>query len=103
MENPTIITYDTEAEPWAELEKGPDSKIDATINYLPVLMQEIRQGRPMKIVGQPLYYVPQAVAVEPGDPELAQKLGEIVEEMHADGTLTDLSMKWFGVDLTRVP
>lgn len=103
VENPTIVTYDTEAEPWAELEKGPGSKIDATINYLPVLMQEIRQGRPMKIVGQPLYYVPQAVAVEPGDPELAQKLAEIVEEMHADGTLTDLSMKWFGVDLTRVP
>lgn len=103
VNDPVITTYDTEAEPWAELEKGPESQIDATINYLPVLMQEIRQGRPLRIIGQPLYYVPQAVAIEPGDPELADRLAEIIAEMHADGTLTGLSMKWFGVDLTRVP
>lgn len=103
INDPIIVTYDTEPEAWDELSKGPDSEIDATINYLPVLMEEIRQGRPMRIVGQPLYYVPQAVAIEHGDPEFASTLATIVEDMHADGTLTALSMKWFGLDLTKVP
>ena len=26
---------------------------------------------------------------------------QIVQEMHADGTLTAMSNKWFGLDLTR--
>lgn len=103
IDDPVIITYDTESAPWDELEKWPDAEIDATINYLPVLMGEIQKGRSLRIVGQPLYYVPQAVAIEPGDPELAAKLIEIVEAMHADGTLTALSLKWFGIDLTSIP
>lgn len=102
IDNPVIVTYDTESAVWDELGKGPDAEIEATINYLPVLMEEIGRGRPMRIVGQPLYYVPQVVAIEPGDPELAGRLAEIVGDMHADGTLTGLSMKWFGMDLTRL-
>ncbi len=31
---------------------------------------------------------------------LVQKLDEIVQQMHADGTLTALSMKWYKTDLT---
>ena len=30
------------------------------------------------------------------------KIAEIIAAMHADGTLTELSMKWYGVDLTTV-
>jgi polar amino acid transport system substrate-binding protein len=103
INDPVIITYDTEAAPWDELEKWPNSSIDATINYLPVLMAEIQRGRSLRIVGQPLYYVPQAIAIEPGDPEFAVTLTDIVDAMHADGTLTAMSVKWFGVDLTRIP
>lgn len=103
INDPTIVTYDSEAGPWDELSKGKASQIDATINYLPVLMEQIRLGRPMRIVGQPLYYVPQAVAIEPGDTEFAEALAQIIGEMHADGTLSELSLKWFGVDLTRLP
>ena len=32
---------------------------------------------------------------------LAAKLKEIVDGMHADGTLTNLSTKWFEIDLTQ--
>ncbi len=31
---------------------------------------------------------------------LVQKLNEIIQQMHADGTLTALSMKWYRTDLT---
>jgi ABC-type amino acid transport substrate-binding protein len=32
---------------------------------------------------------------------LAQ-LNEILDEMRADGTLTELSLEWYGIDLTTV-
>jgi ABC-type amino acid transport substrate-binding protein len=31
---------------------------------------------------------------------LVDEVSRIVEEMHADGTLTELSMTWYGEDLT---
>ena len=32
-----------------------------------------------------------------------ERLNRIISEMHADGTLSDLSMKWYGVDITKGP
>ena len=61
----------------------------------------IKQGAPIKIVGQPLYYGPAAMAIEPGDPEFEQRLKDTIAAMHEDGTLSALSNRWFGVDLTR--
>ncbi|MDH4346774.1 MAG: hypothetical protein OEW31_10610 [Thermoleophilia bacterium] len=29
-----------------------------------------------------------------------EKISEIIDEMHADGTLSTLSEKWYGADLT---
>jgi polar amino acid transport system substrate-binding protein len=40
------------------------------------------------------------VAIDKGDPEWAAKLKEIIDAMHADGTLSELSQKWYGADLT---
>jgi ABC-type amino acid transport substrate-binding protein len=34
---------------------------------------------------------------------LMQKVGEIITEMHEDGTLSEFSMNWFGEDLTKDP
>jgi polar amino acid transport system substrate-binding protein len=30
------------------------------------------------------------------------KLNDIIAEMHQDGTLTELSEKWYGVDYTTI-
>ena len=77
-------------------ETGPASSLgDIT------LTQAIANGLPLRIVGEPVFYEPLAVAVDKGDAEFTQKIAEIVGAMHADGTLTALSEKWFGVDLTR--
>ena len=62
---------------------------------------QIKAGAPLKIVGQPLNYGPAAVAVEPGDPELAALIEKTINSMRDDGTLSALSIKWFGVDLSR--
>jgi polar amino acid transport system substrate-binding protein len=55
-------------------------------------------------VGSPVFYEPLAVAVDrsgPDDTDFMAKLDEIVTAMHADGTLTKFSQKWFGLDLTE--
>ena len=100
IDDPVIVTFEEESATLEALAKGDGVELDGVINYLPTLMEAIRSGIPLRIVGQPLYHVPQAVAIEPGDREFATLLGEIVAEMHADGTLTSLSMKWFDFDLT---
>lgn len=101
IDNPVIVNFENEEDAFAALAKGDGVELDAVVNYLPTLMALVNDGKPFRIIGQPLYRAPQSVAIEPGDPELAAKLKEIVDGMHADGSLTNLSMKWFEVDLTK--
>jgi polar amino acid transport system substrate-binding protein len=64
----------------------------------------IDAGQPVVKVGEPVYAEPLAVAVDksgPPDADFVAKLKEIVDAMHADGTLTQFSMKWFKADLTQ--
>jgi polar amino acid transport system substrate-binding protein len=64
----------------------------------------IDDGLPIVPVGEPVFYEPLAVAfdktVEDND-SLVAAVDAIVGEMHADGTLSELSLKWFGTDLTK--
>ena len=56
---------------------------------------------PLKVIGEPLFKEPLAIAIDKGDPEFSAKMAEIVEAMHQDGTLSELSLKWYGADLTE--
>jgi polar amino acid transport system substrate-binding protein len=101
IDDPIIVLYDHEEQAFDALAKGDGVEIDGFVNYLPTVMELIKEGKPFKIVGQPLYRVPQAVAILPGDPELAELLKTTVDQMQADGTLSKLSMKWYEFDLTQ--
>jgi polar amino acid transport system substrate-binding protein len=102
--DPTIKTYDTDSTAIQDLALGDGRRLDAVISALPTLQAAIKAGSPIKIVGDPLYYEPLSVAIDRSsqlDPEsLVDRISEIVDEMHDDGTLTELSKKWYGVDLT---
>ena len=63
-------------------------------------MRLIEDGKPFKIIGTPLYRVPQAVAIQPGDAEFAAQMRTVVEDMRQDGTLRALSLEWFAIDVT---
>jgi polar amino acid transport system substrate-binding protein len=80
---------------------GDGTRLDAAMTALPTIQGAIKSGYPIKVVGSPLFYEPLAVAIEKGDPELHAKIAEIVKAMQDDGTLTKLSMKWYGADLTK--
>jgi polar amino acid transport system substrate-binding protein len=64
----------------------------------------LADGTPMINVGDPVFYEPLAVATDktgPAHAELQAALVQIVKDMHADGTLSTFSKKWFdGQDLT---
>ena len=97
-----IRTYDTDTNAFDDLRIGDGVRLDAVFSALPTIQEAIKHGYPMRVIGDPAFYEPLAVATDKGDPEFDAKIKEIVDAMHKDGTLTKLSMKWYGVDLTSV-
>jgi polar amino acid transport system substrate-binding protein len=105
IDDPEIKTYNTDTSAIADLEIGDGDRLDAVMSALPTLEGAIEKGKPLKIVGDPLYYEPLAVAIDKNAPEdpmaLVEEISGIIEDMHADGTLSELSEKWYGTDLTK--
>jgi polar amino acid transport system substrate-binding protein len=105
VDDPQIQTYDTDSSAIQDLALGDGARLDAAMSSLTTLQEAVDSGTPIKIVGDPLYYEPLAVAIDkeaPSDPKpLVDEVSKIVNEMHEDGTLTELSKKWYGIDLTK--
>ncbi|MGZ5299849.1 MAG: transporter substrate-binding domain-containing protein [Actinomycetota bacterium] len=100
-ENVTLKTYDTDSTAIQDLVLG---RVDAVMSAVPTLQGAIDKDKPIQLLGDPVFFEPLAVAVDKSAPlddsTLVAKLSEIIDAMHADGTLTALSMKWYGEDLT---
>lgn len=94
IDNPEIVTYAVTGPNYLALSEG---RVDALIDDRVAIEGQIARGRAIRIVGEPLFSAPAAVAIDQGDPELAAEIARIVAEMREDGTLRDLSMRWFGV------
>jgi polar amino acid transport system substrate-binding protein len=105
VDDPQIQTYDTDTTAIQDLALGDGVRLDAAISATPTLQTAIDKGRPIKLVGDPVFAEPLAVAFDKDAPldntALVEEVSRIIEEMHEDGTLTDLSMKWYGEDLTK--
>jgi ABC-type amino acid transport substrate-binding protein len=86
---------------------GGGNRLDAVITSVTVAQGWIDAGNDARIVGDPVFFEPLAVAFDksaPLDPQsLVDAASAIVGGMHADGTLTALSQEWFGLDLTAGP
>jgi len=94
-----IRTYETDTNVMDDLRLGDGVRLDAGISSIPNIHEAMKNGYPLRIVGQSVFYEPLAVVVAKGDPEFSSKVKNIIEEMRSDGTLKALSVKWFGVDL----
>jgi purine catabolism regulator len=80
---------------------GDGVRLDAVVSSLPSILDAQKAGYPIKQLGEPVFYEPLAVAIEHGDAELEAKVAEAVAAMQADGTLSKLSEKWYGVDYSK--
>ena len=66
----------------------------------------IANGTPIVKVGAPVFTEQLAVALDKSGPSTADflvSLDKIITDMHADGTLSAMSNKWFKADLTTPP
>ncbi len=65
------------------------------------------EGLPVVKVGEPVFSENLAVAFDKNsdlnNDTLVARVSEIIAEMHEDGTLSELSLKHFGADLTADP
>jgi polar amino acid transport system substrate-binding protein len=77
---------------------------DAIVGNANALADAVQQGAPIRILeGPPIFAVSVAFALDKSGPNttaLKAILDEIVTEMHEDGTLSALSIKWLEKDVT---
>jgi polar amino acid transport system substrate-binding protein len=101
IDDAEVSGYDTDTTALEDLTNG---RLDAVITSVTTAQGYIDAGNPVKIVGDPVFYEPLSVGFDkssdPSSESLYNAVDGIVKEMHEDGTLTDLSDKWYGLDLT---
>ena len=95
--------YDTDTTALQDLALG---RLDAVMTSEPTAQAFIDSGKPVKIIGDPLFGEPLAIAFDKSseldDASLLAAVDQIVKDMHEDGTLTELSKKWYeGIDVTE--
>ena len=83
-----------------DLRLGDGVRINAMVGSLPAILAAIESGYPVRVLGEPVFYEPLAVAIDRGDAEFNNKVASIVRKMKEDGTLKALSQKWYGIDYT---
>ena len=100
IDDADIRTYNTDVPAIKDLEVG---RLDAAISSLTTLQGAQEEGSAIEIVDN-VFYEPLSVAVDRNsslDPtSFIEELDRIVQEMHADETLSALSEEWFGQDLS---
>jgi polar amino acid transport system substrate-binding protein len=99
VDDPELVTFDTEVPGLAATAKG---KLDAFLCSEPVGAGAIANGAALRKLAQPAYYSyktgyvdkKSGLAVGP----FVERVNEIVDGLHADGTLKRLSIEYFGKD-----
>lgn len=93
-----VKLYKNDNQTLLELNNG---NIDAVITDRVVGVNAINQGDlDFKLLGNPLRSEDIAVAFRQEDDSLREAIDVILQEMHEDGTLAELSEKWLKVDIT---
>lgn len=98
ISNPTIKSYETSTIALDDLRLGDGVRLDGVVSSLPVFLEAIENGYPIKVLGEPIFYEPLSLTIDLGDHEFDHELEEIIAAMRSDGTLSKISIKWYGVD-----
>jgi polar amino acid transport system substrate-binding protein len=102
----TVVPLATDAECPQSIQAGRQ-EFQAFLTSNTVVQAAIDGGVTVHRVGSPVFSENLAVAFDKNssldNASAVARVGEIIQEMHNDGTLTELSMKWFGEDLTTSP
>lgn len=102
----TVVPLETDQECAQALAAGRQD-FQGYVTSQTVVNANIAAGLPVKQLGEPVYSEDLAAAFDksstlPSD-TLRAEVDKIITNMHNDGTLSELSMKWFKEDLTQAP
>lgn len=97
--NFNIRTYENREGAVNDLKLG---RVDAYVQSRPVLLAEIESGESdLRLVGEGFLPVPVGFPFRKDeDPEVLDKVNDALTELREDGTLAELSNKYFGADIT---
>lgn|SRR5574341_451928 len=95
--------YDTDSTAIDDLSLGDGVRLDAILTAQPTGLGAIADGKPLKQLGDPVFFEYLAAAIDKASPKDAAsflaEITRIVQAMHTDGTLKSLSVKHYGTDL----
>ena len=103
IKNAQSIPYENEVPAIADLSLGDGMKLDAVITQRSTGTEEIKNGAPLRMLNQPLFFAYAAPAFDKKsskDPvSLVEEVTEIVQAMQNDGTLLELAKGNIEADL----
>ena len=99
-----FMGYDTDLYALQDLALGDGVRLDAVLTAQPLGADQINNSQPFKQLGEPVYFEYLAGAVDkastPDPVPFLKKVSEIIVGLNSDGTLPQLSNKYYGLDLT---
>ena len=106
IDDATIQGYDTDTTALQDLALGDGTRLDAVLTSV-TTAESFAKDNPVKIVGEPIFGEPLAIAFDKSSEldgaTLLDAVDGIVADLHADGTLSEMSLQWYdGIDVTKV-
>lgn len=105
--NVQIVPYDTDLLALQDLALGDGVRLDAVLTARPTINAAVGGGQPFRVIDPTVYSDRSAIAFDKSSPldsrPLRDAVERIVEQMHRDGTLRRLCLKYYGVDLSVAP
>lgn len=92
-----VKTYPSGTVGFDDLRLGDGTRLDAYITDGSIAETAIKSGYPFRVLDT-LFYTPGAISMMKGDKELVEKVNAVLKSMRDDGTLSKLSIKWYGSD-----
>lgn len=106
IKNPQIIGYQVDIPALEDLAVGDGVNLDAALTAQPTGLQAIKDGLAIKQLGDPVYFEYLSVAMDKKSNQdsrgLAMRVTEIIQQMHADGTLLKFSKQVYDMDYTTI-
>ncbi len=104
VKNVQFTGYETDLNALQDLALGDGVRLDAVLTAQPTGAGAITDGMPLKQLGEPVYFEYLAGAIDkastPDPVPFVKKVSEIIQGLNTDGTLLQLSQKYYGLDLT---
>lgn len=99
------IAFESEDPAIRALSQGDGVELDAVMTILPKARTAVDSGYPVKLLDEPVLFAYASITVDRASQRnmqrLIQEINRIVLEMHADGTLMELSLRYQGMDLSK--